>query len=87
MAIISGGKGIRPQGTALPIIINGDMAVSQRTTSFAAVGDGVYTLERDDNGNLSKDLAVFSPNQIQILGSKQDIKGFKDFVSKYSKTI
>jgi len=46
MAIISGGKGIRPQGTALPIIINGDMAVSQRTTSFAAVGDGVYTLDR-----------------------------------------
>ena len=44
--------------------------------------DGVFALERDDNGNLSKDLAVFSPSQIQILGSKQDIKGFKEFVSK-----
>ena len=44
--------------------------------------DGVFALERDDNGNLSKDLAVFSPSQIQILGSKQDIKGFKNFVSK-----
>ena len=29
-----------------PIIINGDMAVAQRGTSFAAVGDGVYTLDR-----------------------------------------
>jgi hypothetical protein len=44
--------------------------------------DGVYALERDDAGNLSKDIAVFSPKQIQILGSKQDIKGFKKFVSK-----
>ena len=44
--------------------------------------DGVFALEKDDNGNLSKDLAVFSPNQTKILGSKQDIKGFKNFVSK-----
>ena len=29
-----------------PIIINGNMAVSQRGTSFSAVGDGVYTLDR-----------------------------------------
>ena len=29
-----------------PIIINGNMAVAQRGTSFSAVGDGVYTLDR-----------------------------------------
>jgi hypothetical protein len=31
---------------AKPLIINGDMAVAQRGTSFADVGDGVYTLDR-----------------------------------------
>ena len=46
MAIISGGKGVRTKGTALPIIINGNMAVHQRGGSFADVGDGVYTLDR-----------------------------------------
>ena len=37
MAIISGGNGVRTQGTAKPIIINGDCAVSQRTTSTTGV--------------------------------------------------
>ena len=46
MAIISGGKGVRTKGTALPIIINGNMAVHQRGGSFADVGDGIYTLDR-----------------------------------------
>ena len=46
MAIISGEKGLRTKGTSLPIIINGNMAIAQRGTSFANVGDGVYTIDR-----------------------------------------
>jgi len=40
MAIISGGKGLRKQGSELPVLINGDMAVAQRGTSQAGIGDG-----------------------------------------------
>jgi len=38
------GDELRPN--AKPLIINGNMAVAQRGTSFADVGDGVYTLDR-----------------------------------------
>jgi len=38
--------GLDKRPSSKPIIINGNMAVSQRGTSFAAVGDGVYTLDR-----------------------------------------
>ena len=42
--LVAAGLGKRP--SSKPIIINGNMAVSQRGTSFSAVGDGVYTLDR-----------------------------------------
>jgi len=40
MAIITGGKGLRKQGSELPVLINGDMVVAQRGTSQAGIGDG-----------------------------------------------
>jgi hypothetical protein len=40
MAIISGGKGLRKQGSELPVLINGDMSASQRSTSVTGIGDG-----------------------------------------------
>ena len=40
-----------------PLIINGNMAVAQRGTSFADVGDGVYTLDRFETSK-SNDGAV-----------------------------
>ena len=47
MAIISGGNGVRTQGTAKPIIINGSMDVSQRSTSAASLtGQAYNTVDR-----------------------------------------
>ena len=40
MAIISGGKGLRKQGSEMPVIVNGDMSASQRSTSVTGIGDG-----------------------------------------------
>ena len=42
--LAAAGLGKRP--SSKPLIINGNMAVAQRGTSFANVGDGVYTLDR-----------------------------------------
>jgi len=39
-------NGSDPRPLSKPLIINGNMAVAQRGTSFADVGDGVYTLDR-----------------------------------------
>ena len=39
-------NGADPRPLSKPLIINGNMAVAQRGTSFADVGDGVYTLDR-----------------------------------------
>jgi len=39
-------NGADPRPLSKPLIINGNMAVAQRGTSFANVGDGVYTLDR-----------------------------------------
>ena len=40
------GAGLDKRRSSKPIIINGNMAVAQRGTSFADVGDGIYTLDR-----------------------------------------
>ena len=52
-AVTSGkiASGVIPDAVSLrpnanPLIINGNMAVAQRGTSFSAVADGVYTLDR-----------------------------------------
>ncbi len=45
-----------------------------RENSDALVGD--------KNGDLKSEIKVFKSEQIHILGSKQDIEGFKEFVSK-----
>ena len=39
-------NGADPRPLSKPLIINGNMAVSQRGTSFSNPGDGVYTLDR-----------------------------------------
>ena len=39
-------NGADPRPLSKPLIINGNMAIAQRGTSFADVGDGVYTLDR-----------------------------------------
>ena len=47
MAIIAGGKGIRAQVDANPLIINGDMMVAQRGTSTASItGSDVFVVDR-----------------------------------------
>ena len=38
--------GLDKRPSSKPIIINGNMAVAQRGTSFADIGDGVYSLDR-----------------------------------------
>lgn len=42
--------------------------------------DGVYFGERPEDIDDDRDIVVFEPEQIHILGSKKDIEGFKDFV-------
>ena len=44
----------------------------------------IYDYEISDLEVPSKQIVIFEPEQIHILGSKQDIKGFKEFVSKES---
>ena len=50
--------------------------------------DGAYTdMLSDDNLNsiqqdYNTEIVVFNPEQIHILGSKQDIEGFKKYVNK-----
>ena len=50
-------NGSDPRPLSKPLIINGNMAVAQRGTSFADVGDGVYTLDRFETSK-SNDGAV-----------------------------
>jgi hypothetical protein len=44
--------------------------------------DSIIANKVKDVGGIGKQIVVFNPEQIHILGSKQDIKGFKEFVSK-----
>ena len=57
------------------------------TRSF---GDISKTELKDNDGfigtNESKEIGVLEPEQIHILGSKQDIEGFKKFISKPTQT-
>ncbi|HRT03017.1 MAG TPA: hypothetical protein P5513_03660, partial [Candidatus Diapherotrites archaeon] len=44
-----------------------------------------YTISTDANiVEMGDEIVVFEPEQIHILGSKQDIQGFKEFVNKYN---
>ena len=47
--------------------------------------DAVVGLRADSLGEI-KEYVVFEPEQIHILGSKQDVKGFKDFIKKEEPT-
>jgi len=47
MALVVGGKGVRAQVNAKNIAINGDMTISQRSTSVASItSSGYYTVDR-----------------------------------------
>ena len=57
-ALTSGFKnGVDPRPDSKPLIINGNMAIAQRGTSFTSPGDAEYTLDRF-NTNKSHDGAV-----------------------------
>lgn len=43
--------------------------------------------ERYGSKSTSKEISVFEPEQIHILGNKQDIEGFKNFVKNNTKTV
>ena len=62
--------------TANPLIINGNMAIAQRGTSFAAVGDGVYTLDRFET-NKTMD-AVATITQETLTSGNAYADGFKN---------
>ena len=55
--------------------------------------DGAYTdMLSDDNLNsiqqdYNTEIVVFNPEQIHILGSKQDVEGFKDYINNKNKPI
>jgi hypothetical protein len=73
---ISGGVGDSLRPNAKPIIINGDMAVAQRGTSFSSVGDGVYTLDRFET-NKVMDAAVTITQETLTSGNAY-LNGFKN---------
>jgi hypothetical protein len=73
---ISGGVGDSLRPNAKPLIINGDMAVSQRGTSFSSVGDGVYTLDRFET-NKVMDAAVTITQETLTSGNAY-LNGFKN---------
>ncbi|TXG82356.1 MAG: hypothetical protein E6R13_05100, partial [Spirochaetes bacterium] len=50
-------------------------------------GKDSYIAKNINDGGLGDVYAVFEPEQIHILGSKQDIEGFKDFVSKSNNNL
>jgi hypothetical protein len=62
--------------TAAPLIINGNMAVAQRGTSFAAIGDGEYTLDRFET-NKAMD-AVATITQETLTSGNAYADGFKN---------
>ena len=47
----------------------------------------VDVLENFESGRGNTELVVFKPEQIYILGSKQDIEGFKNFVTQLSTDV
>ena len=49
--------------------------------------DGLINYNKKDLNFTIDEFAVFEPKQIHILGSKQDIKGFKEFVSESTQTV
>ena len=62
--------------TAAPLIINGNMAMAQRGTSFAAVGDGVYTLDRFETNKVMDAVATITQETLTSGNAYAD--GFKN---------
>lgn len=59
--------------------------IGNRAAKYKSTNDAVIGLEPDTSG---KNIVVFEPEQIHILGNKQDIEGFKKFVdSNISNTV
>lgn len=50
-------------------------------TELNSANDGVVVNITEKYEDINKEYIVFAPNQIHILGSKQDIEGFKKFVN------
>jgi hypothetical protein len=76
-AISSGFKnGVDPRKNAKNLIINSNMAIAQRGTSFSSVGDGVYTLDRFET-NKVMDAAVTITQETLTSGNAY-LNGFKN---------
>jgi len=59
--------------------------IGKRVKSFINQGfDSIY-LNQYSEGNKADDYIVFEPEQIHILGSKQDIEGFKNWVDEFNR--
>jgi hypothetical protein len=54
--------------------------------SLIYIEDETFNTE-DKYGFVKEEIVIFEPEQIHILGSKQDIQGFKKFVKKSSKEV
>lgn len=65
-----------------PIYPSTETVTSGSVGKYIDIYDGVIGQEPDHSGT---NFVVFEPEQIHILGSKQDIKGFKHYVSNKAK--
>jgi hypothetical protein len=69
-------NGADPRPLSKPLIINGNMAVAQRGTSFTSVGDGVYTLDRFETNKVMD--AVATITQETLTSGNAYLNGFKN---------
>ena len=76
MALISNGKVVDPKFSTTPLIINGDMSVSQRGTSFSSQSGSAYHLDRFKT--LASSLGTFTISQSTTVPTGQGFaKSFK----------
>ena len=76
MALISNGKVVDPKFSTTPLIINGDMSVSQRGTSFTSQSGSAYQLDRFKL--LASSLGTFTISQSTTVPTGQGFaKSFK----------
>ena len=78
MAIISGGKALRMQAK-MPVIVNGDMAISQRSTSetgITAGSNGYHTVDRFRFNEGADPGAAFTMSQETLSSGNAYVNGF-----------
>jgi predicted kinase len=61
-------------------MVNPNKEITEKEDALKSNNDSIFT-EKRTNG-LTKEYVVFEPEQVHILGNKQDLEGFKKFVDK-----